>query len=51
MEFEQNGAKKATYGKRLLENLSKDLNLKYAKGFSRSNLNYIRLFYVKYPNK
>jgi len=49
VEFEQKGEQKATYGKRLLENLSKDLNLKYGKGFSRSNLNYMRLFYVKYP--
>lgn len=49
VEFEQKGEQKATYGKRLLENLSKDLNLRYGKGFSRSNLNYMRLFYVKYP--
>ena len=49
VEFEQKGKKKATYGKKLLENLSKDLNLKYGKGFSRSNLNYMRLFYIKYP--
>lgn len=49
IEFEQNGDQKATYGKRLLENLSKDLNLKYGKGFSRSNLSYMRLFYIKYP--
>ena len=49
VEFEQKGEQKATYGKRLLENISKDLNLKYGKGFSRSNLNYMRLFYVKYP--
>lgn len=51
VEFEQKGEQKATYGKRLLENLSKDLNLKYGKGFSRSNLNYMRLFYVKYPKR
>jgi predicted nuclease of restriction endonuclease-like (RecB) superfamily len=51
VEFEQKGEQKATYGKKLLENLSKDLNLKYGKGFSRSNLSYMRLFYVKYPNR
>lgn len=45
----KNGEQKATYGKRLLENLSKDLNIRYGKGFSRSNLSYMRLFYVKYP--
>lgn len=49
VEFEQKGKQKATYGKRLLENLSKDLNIIYGKGFSRSNLSYMRLFYVKYP--
>ncbi len=49
VEFEQEGKQKATYGKQLLENLSKDLNLKYGKGFSRSNLHYMRLFYIKYP--
>ena len=49
VEFEQKGEQKATYGKSLLENLSKDLNLRYGKGFSRSNLNYMRLFYIKYP--
>lgn len=49
VEFEQNGVHKATYGERLLEILSKDLSLRYGKGFSRSNLSYMRLFYIKYP--
>lgn len=49
IEFEQNGDHKATYGERLLEILSKDLNLRYGKGFSRTNLSYMRLFYIKYP--
>jgi len=49
VEFEQNGAKKAEYGKGLLEQLSGDLTLQYGKGFSRSNLFQIRLFYVKFP--
>lgn len=49
VEFEQNGAKKAEYGKGLLEQLSRDLSLKYGKGFSRSNLFQIRSFYVKFP--
>jgi len=47
--FEQGGNAKATYGKALLENLSKDLSLAYGKGFSRSNLNYMRLFYQRFP--
>lgn len=49
IEFEQNGQIKAEYGAKLLENLSKDLTIRFGKGFSRSNLNYIRLLYVKYP--
>ncbi|QTA91357.1 PDDEXK nuclease domain-containing protein [Desulfonema magnum] len=49
IEFEQGGKIKAEYGKRLLEKLSKDLRLRYGKGFSRSNLNYMRLLYDKYP--
>lgn len=51
VEFEQNGNKKAKYGERLLENLSNDLKIKYGKGFSRTNLNYMRLFYIKYPKR
>lgn len=49
VDFEQGGMEKASYGKALLERLSKDLSLRYGRGFSRSNLNYMRLLYVKYP--
>jgi predicted nuclease of restriction endonuclease-like (RecB) superfamily len=49
VEFEQEGASKAKYGKALLENLSKGLSQLHGKGFSRSNLVYMRLFYQKYP--
>ena len=49
VEFEQGGVFKAQYGKALLENLSKDLSSLHGKGFSRSNLNYMRLFYQRYP--
>ncbi|MEM6964230.1 MAG: DUF1016 N-terminal domain-containing protein [Bacteroidota bacterium] len=48
VEFEQNGNEKAVYGSQLLNRLSKDLTLKHGKGFSKSNLIYIRLFYLKY---
>lgn len=48
VEFEQHGNEKAEYGSALLENLSKDLKLRYGKGFSKSNLIYMRLFYLKY---
>jgi predicted nuclease of restriction endonuclease-like (RecB) superfamily len=49
VEYEQKGQAKAEYGKHLLLNLSKDLTLRHGKGFSRSNLQYMRLFYIKYP--
>jgi predicted nuclease of restriction endonuclease-like (RecB) superfamily len=49
INYEQDGKFKAEYGKKLLENLSKDLTIQYGKGFSRSNLNYMRLLYRKYP--
>jgi predicted nuclease of restriction endonuclease-like (RecB) superfamily len=49
VEFEQGGAARAEYGKGLLDRLSKDLALIHGKGFSRSNLTYMRLFYVRYP--
>lgn len=48
IEFEQDGKIKADYGSFLLDTLSKDLKTKYGKGFSRTNLVYIRLFYIKY---
>ena len=49
VEFEQNGHLKAEYGKKLILQLSKDLSLKFGKGFNKSNLVYMRLFYAKYP--
>lgn len=49
VEFEQNGSIKAEYGKQLLIKLSKELSIELGKGFSRSNLTYMRLFYIQYP--
>lgn len=49
IEFEQDGEVKAAYGKYLLENLSQDLKDRHGRGFSRSNLVYMRLLYLKYP--
>jgi hypothetical protein len=50
VEFEQGGSEKAEYGAGLLERLSKDLSLKFGKGFSLSNLKRFRQFYLVYPN-
>ncbi len=49
VEYEQEGNPKAKYGSKLLENLSRDLGLRHGRGFSRSNLNYMRLLYLHYP--
>ena len=50
VEFEQEGKERADYGSRLLQELSRDLKAVYGKGFSRSNLQYMRLFYLTYEN-
>ncbi len=49
IEFEQDGKIRAEYGKALIGNLANDLSLRHGKGFSRSNLVYMRLFYLRYP--
>ncbi len=51
VEFEQAGKIKAEYGKELLPRLSKDLKSRYGKGFSRSNLQYMRLLYICYSKR
>lgn len=50
VEFEQNGQDKAEYGSDLLNRISKDLKDRYGAGFSRSNLHYMRKFYLSFPN-
>ncbi len=49
VEFEQGGDVKAEYGSFLFEQLSKDLTRRYGKGFSRSNLLYMRKLYLVFP--
>ncbi len=48
VEFEQKGKARAAYGKGLLKKLSADMTAKFGKGFSRSNLQNMRLFYLAY---
>ena len=50
VELEQGGRKKADYGERLIEQLSKDLAPKFGRGFGRRNLFQMRAFYLAYPN-
>ncbi len=49
VEFEQGGAHRAQYGKQLLVNLAKDLTVRLGKGFNRTNLSYMRKFYITFP--
>lgn len=49
VEFEQKGNTRAEYGSQLFERLSKDLIANYGKGFSRSNLLYMRKLYISFP--
>jgi predicted nuclease of restriction endonuclease-like (RecB) superfamily len=49
VEFEQHGHERAEYGTDLLSNLSKDLRLRYGKGFGRRNVLDMRRFYLAYP--
>ena len=49
VEFEQGGKTKARYGEQLITNLAKDLTRMRGRGFSRSNLIYMRKFYLTFP--
>lgn len=49
IEHEQAGSEKAEYGKQLIKTLSKELTRELGKGFSRSNLQNMRLLYLSYP--
>ena len=49
VEFEQGGAGRAEYGKRLLPTLAETLTAEFGKGFDASNLRYMRLFYQAFP--
>jgi predicted nuclease of restriction endonuclease-like (RecB) superfamily len=49
VEDEQNSEHRAEYGKRVLVDLSKRLTKDFGKGFSRSNLHWMRELYIKYP--
>jgi hypothetical protein len=49
VEFEQGGKVRADYGKALISTLAKDLNIRHGRGFSRGNLVYMWLLYMRYP--
>lgn len=51
VEYEQGGTQRAEYAKGLLKALSASLNSEFGKGYSHSNLGYMRSFYLAYADK
>jgi predicted nuclease of restriction endonuclease-like (RecB) superfamily len=49
VEFEQEGAERAAYGKRLLPTLAKLLTEEFGKGFDTTNLRHMRGFFIAFP--
>ena len=50
VEHEQNGSLRSEYGKAVLQSLSERLTEEFGKGFTVTNLKYMRQFYVTFPN-
>lgn len=50
VEFEQGGASRAAYGKRLLHDLAAHLTGEFGQGFDERNLRHMRAFYSAFPN-
>lgn len=48
VEEEQKGNERAEYGSALLKDLSKELTKEYGRGFSRSNLQSMRMLFMNY---
>ena len=51
VEFEQEGKTRASYGKETLKDLSEVLTEEFGKGYSKSNLEYMRKFFVLYSDR
>ena len=49
MEFEQSGEERAEYGAAPIKRLSADLTGRFGRGFSRQNVQQMRLLYLSYP--
>ena len=48
-EHEQGGAKRAVYGEAVLEELSRRLTADFGRGFTTTNLKYMRQFFLSFP--
>lgn len=51
VEEEQKGERRAGYGERLLENLSRHLTSEFGSGFTIANIKNMRQFYMTYPKR
>jgi hypothetical protein len=51
VEHEQKGSKRAAYGSELLKELSARLTEEFGRGFSRSNLEYMRKFFLEWESR
>lgn len=51
VEHEQKGKRRAGYAEETLIQLSKDLTKDFGKGYSQTNLEYMRNFYLTYPKR
>lgn len=51
VEHEQQGAQRAEYGKQVLKELAHQLTGEFGRGFSRSNLEYMRKFFLIYRDR
>ena len=51
VDHEQQGVQRAEYGKLVLKTLSERLTAEFGRGFSKSNLEYMRRFFLEYCNR
>jgi predicted nuclease of restriction endonuclease-like (RecB) superfamily len=51
VEHEQRGAQRAKYGQLVLKTLSDRLTAEFGRGFSKSNLEYMRRFFLEYQDR
>ncbi|AMO54324.1 hypothetical protein GZ77_22385 [Endozoicomonas montiporae] len=51
VEEEQNGAERASYGKKQMESLSRQLTSEFGRGFDVRNLRNMRAFYLTFPKR
>jgi predicted nuclease of restriction endonuclease-like (RecB) superfamily len=51
VEYEQQGQVRAAYGQTVLKGLADRLTTEFGRGFSKSNLEYMRRFFLSYPDR